>query len=107
MVDIDNQRILSTPHFETLNVSLAIEMLNVALSHVSNASIQRMIKLGNPDFTGLSRFLIADEHQYFGLQALQKTAATLDVEIHHACQTYQIFPILWQEKWKIGKPTYL
>ena len=87
MVDIDNQRILSTPHFETLNVSLAIEMLNVALSHVSNASIQRMIKLGNPDFTGLSRFLIADEHQYFGLQALQKTAATLDVEIHHASQT--------------------
>ena len=87
MVDIDNQRILSTPHFETLNVSLAIEMLNVALSHVSNASIQRMIKLGNPDFTGLSRFLIADEHQYLGLQALQKTAATLDVEIHHASQT--------------------
>lgn len=91
MVDIANQRILSTPHFETINMSLAIEMLNVALSHVSNASVQRMIKLGNPDFTGLSRFLIADEHQYFGLQALQKTAATLDVEIHHSSQILSNF----------------
>ncbi|MBM7635676.1 aromatic amino acid ammonia-lyase [Streptococcus saliviloxodontae] len=86
MVDITTGRILSTPHFETLNVTLAIEMLNVALSHVSNASVQRMIKLGNPDFTGLSRFLTADDSQFFGLQALQKTAMTLDVEIHHACQ---------------------
>ena len=44
MVDIDNQRNFCQHHiFETLNVSLAIEMLNVALSHVSNASIQRMI----------------------------------------------------------------
>ncbi|MGF0070486.1 aromatic amino acid ammonia-lyase [Streptococcus orisratti] len=86
MVDISKKRIISTPHFETINVSLAIEMLNISLSHVSNASVQRMLKLGNPDFTGLSRFLIANNQQYFGLQALQKTAATLDIEIHHSCQ---------------------
>lgn len=84
MVDVDQERIISTPHFESISISLAVEMLNLSLSHLSRASVQRMLKLGNPEFTSLSRFLIADEHQYFGLQALQKTAATLDVEIHHA-----------------------
>lgn len=87
IVDVATRKILSTPNFETLNVSLAVEMLNTSLSHLSRASIQRMIKLGNPDFTRLPRFLKADDQQYFGLQALQKTAATLDVEIHHASQT--------------------
>ena len=62
-------------------------MLNVSLNHLSHASVQRMLKLSNPDFTNLPRFLRANDQQYFGLQALQKTAATLDVEIHHACQT--------------------
>lgn len=87
IVDQKTKRILSTPNFETLGLSLSVEMLNVSLSHLSHASVQRMIKLGNPDFTRLPRFLKADSQQYFGLQALQKTAATLDVEIHHACQT--------------------
>ena len=87
IVDRKSKRILSTPNFETLNVSLAVEMLNVSLNHLSHASVQRMLKLSNPDFTNLPRFLRANDQQYFGLQALQKTAATLDVEIHHACQT--------------------
>lgn len=87
IVDRKSKRILSTPNFETLSVSLAVEMLNVSLNHVSHASVQRMLKLSNPDFTNLPRFLRADDRQYFGLQALQKTAATLDIEIHHACQT--------------------
>lgn len=84
MVDVANQRIISTPHFETISISLALEMLNASLSHLSRASVQRIIKLGNPEFTNLPRFLLADEQQYFGLQALQKTAATLDIEIHQA-----------------------
>lgn len=86
MVDIANKRVISTPNFETLSISLSVEMLKVALSHLSRASVQRVIKLGNPDFTTLSRFLRANDKQYFGLQALQKTAATLDIEIHHASQ---------------------
>ena len=87
IVDRKTKRILSTPNFETIHLSLATEMVNVSLSHLSHASVQRMLKLSNPDFTNLSRFLRADDRQYFGLQALQKTAATLDVEIHHACHT--------------------
>lgn len=84
MVDVANERIVSTPHFDTISISLALEMLNASLSHLSRASVQRIIKLGNPDFTNLPRFLLADSKQYFGLQALQKTAATLDIEIHQA-----------------------
>lgn len=87
IVDKESKKILSTPNFESLHVSLPLEMLNISLSHLSRASVQRVIKLGNPDFTNLTRFLRANDSQYFGLQALQKTSATLDVEIHHACQT--------------------
>lgn len=87
MVDTETRRIISTPHFETISISLAVEMLNLSLSHLSRACIQRMLRLGNPEFTSLSRFLTANDQQYFGLQALQKTAATLDIEIHHAASS--------------------
>jgi histidine ammonia-lyase len=56
-------------------------MLGIALHHVSRSACYRTIKLGTPAFTGLSRFLTADENRSIGYCTAQKTITSLDAEI--------------------------
>lgn len=79
----EERRILSCANYDPITWTLGFEMLGSALHHVSKSSCYRMIKLGDPDFTGLSRFLTADSSSSVGFCTVQKTATSLDAEIRH------------------------
>ncbi|BBI35334.1 HAL/PAL/TAL family ammonia-lyase [Cohnella abietis] len=80
---VDDRRIVPNSNFDVTTWTLAFEMLGLALSHVSKISCSRSIKLGNPDITGLTRFLTPDPDKTIGLGTLQKTFTSIDAEIRH------------------------
>ena len=80
---LDERRIISCSNFEATTVTTGMEMLGVVLSHVSRMSCFRMIKLGTPAFTRLSRFLTPDEAHVHAFGTIQKTYTLLDTEIRH------------------------
>lgn len=81
---IEDREIVSSANFEPLNWVLGLEGLAIALSHVSKAASLRIVRLANPVFTRLPRFLSpADEVLCY--QTVQKTFAALDAEIRHLC----------------------
>ena len=49
--------VIPTSNFEPLPWVLQLESLGLALTHVSATSVQRILRLGTPEFTHLSRFL--------------------------------------------------
>ncbi|MGO4541745.1 HAL/PAL/TAL family ammonia-lyase [Paenibacillus sp. 2TAB19] len=79
----DEGRIVACANFDPIVWVLGFEMLGNALVHVSRSSCFRTLKLGNPAFTGLPRFLTADEASSIGLCTVQKTVTALDAEIRH------------------------
>jgi len=66
--------VVPTANFEPLSWVLQLESLSVALAHVSDTSAQRILRLGTPEFTRLSRFLTADATG-IGFAAIQKIPA--------------------------------
>lgn len=80
---MDERKIISCANFEATNWALGFEMLSLALGHVSKMSTYRIIKLANPAFTGLSRFLSPDEGVVQAYQTIQKNFTALDAEIRH------------------------
>ncbi len=79
---LDERRIISCSNFEVTNWALGFEMLGLALSQLSKLICHRIIKLGNPTFTRLSRFL-APADNVLGFATIQKTFTALDTEIRH------------------------
>ena len=77
----DERKIISCANFEVTNWALGFEMLALALGHVSKMSCYRTIKLSNPSFTGLSRFLTPNEGVVQAFQTIQKNFTALDAEI--------------------------
>ena len=72
--------VIPTANFETINWTIDFEALAIALSHLSHASTQRMLRLSSEKFSHLSRFLAPDsEAIVFG--AVQKSFVALDGEI--------------------------
>ncbi len=72
--------VIPTANFETINWAIDFETLGIALSHLSHASTQRMLRLSSEKFTHLNRFLSPDSSAIvFG--AIQKTFTSLDTEI--------------------------
>ena len=82
-VVLEGQRIISCQNFEIPTVTIGLEMLAIALSHMSKASCYRTIKLSNPSFTGLARFLSPNEGEVQAFQTIQKPFTSLDTEIRH------------------------
>ncbi|MBU5673902.1 HAL/PAL/TAL family ammonia-lyase [Paenibacillus brevis] len=80
---VEERLILSNANFDPVVWILGFEMLGIALHHLSKSSCHRIIKLGDPRFTGLTRFLTPDEQKVIGFCTLQKTATSLDAEIRH------------------------
>jgi histidine ammonia-lyase len=66
-------------HFEPLSWVAQLESLSVALAHVSDTSAERIVRLGSPEFTHLSRFITADDSM-IGFAAIQKIPADLAAE---------------------------
>lgn len=77
---LEQRKILSCANYEPVVWVTAVEMLGQTLTHLSKSSCHRMIKLADPSFTRLERFLSADSN-VLGFATLQKTFAALDCEV--------------------------
>lgn len=74
-------RVSVSCNFEPLNLVLKVEMLNIALNHMSKGACHRILKLADPAFTGLQRFLSQDGGKtVIGYSTIQKTFMSLDTE---------------------------
>lgn len=78
---VEEEIILPSGNFNPLPWLLPFEQLAVGLSHISRQSCFRTIKLGTPEFTGLSRYLSPESSVTVGLQNIQKTQTALDAQI--------------------------
>ena len=77
----DEERVSVSCNFEPLNLALKAEMLNIALNHISKGACHRILKLADPSFTGLPRFLSPDGGKtVIGYSTIQKTFTSLDSE---------------------------
>ncbi|WP_104805307.1 HAL/PAL/TAL family ammonia-lyase [Blautia marasmi] len=77
----DEERVSVSCNFEPLNLALKAEMLNIALNHISKGACHRILKLADPSFTGLPRFLSPDGGKtVIGYSTIQKTFTSLDTE---------------------------
>ncbi len=80
----EEERIIGSANFEPLTWVLGLEMLLHGLGHLSSMVMQRIIKIDDPDFSGLGRFLSPDEAHVIAFSTIQKTCAELDARIR-AC----------------------
>jgi histidine ammonia-lyase len=71
--------LIPTGNFSPLPWVISFQEAAIALSHLSNASAQRTIKLADPHFTHLSRFLGTDQ-TFHAYGAIQKVFASLATE---------------------------
>lgn len=67
-------------NFETPTLALGVEMLAIALGHLSRTVYFRMIRLGDPAFTGLPRFLEPYDKSSHGYEEVQVTSSSLEAE---------------------------
>jgi histidine ammonia-lyase len=74
--------VVPTANFEPMAWVLGFEAVGIALSHVSNMSCYRLIKLDTSTFTKLPRFL-SPENSTYGLGILENTSTSLNAEIRH------------------------
>lgn len=80
---LENEEIISCCNFEITNWVLGFEMLGQAVAHLARSACHRTIKLSDPDFTGLSKFLSPSEGSVQAFQTIQKPFTSLDGEIRH------------------------
>ena len=67
-------------NFETTSLAVGVEMLSIALGHLSRAINYRLIKMGSPEFTGLPRFLAPRDGSAHGYSTIQNTYSAIDAE---------------------------
>lgn len=79
----EERKIISCCNFEVTNWVIGFEMLGIALSHLSKMACYRTIKMSDPSFTKLPRFLSPSEGDVAAYQTIQKPFVALDAEIRH------------------------
>ena len=67
-------------NFETTTLAVGVEMLSIALGHLSRAVNYRLIKMGSPEFTRLPRFLAPRDGSAHGYSTIQNTYSAIDAE---------------------------
>lgn len=77
----DRQAIVPTANFEYLPLVARLESLNLALARLSENITQSILRLTNPDFTGLPRFLMHPDNKGHGFGAIEKPIVLLNEEI--------------------------
>lgn len=77
---IEEKSSFVSANFEVTTLAIAIEMIATALSHLSKSSCYRMIKLADPQFTGLNKFLTPKEVTTIAFGTIQKTFTMLDTQ---------------------------
>ncbi len=80
---LEERKIISCANFEATNLALALEMISLALAHLSKMSTYRTLRLASPSFTGLSRFLSPNEGDVQAYQTIQKNFTAHDAAIRH------------------------
>ena len=79
---LKENKLISCSNYESISWVLGFENLGVAISHLSKNSCHRTIKLSNPEFTRLPRFL-SPRDSVLGFATTQKVFTSLDTEIRH------------------------
>ena len=77
---LDKKGVFVNSNFETTTLAVAVEMLMISLGHLSRAIAYRMIKMADPAFTGLTRFLAPRDGSSLGYAQVQDTFTALDAE---------------------------
>ena len=67
-------------NFETTSLAVGVEMLSIALGHLSRTVNYRLVKMGSPEFTGLTRFLAPRDGSAHGYSTIQNTYSAIDAE---------------------------
>jgi histidine ammonia-lyase len=86
LVLTDDGVMLSTANFHTAAIALAFDTLAIVLTHLATASAERIIKLMNPNLSGLPKYLSPVGGASTGFNSLQKPAAALHAEIRLKAQ---------------------
>ena len=76
----DEGRTSVSTNFEVLSWVIGVEMVGIALAHLSRAIAMRTLKFADPAFTHLPRFLTPDEVKVIAFGTIQKTFTALDGE---------------------------
>lgn len=77
---LDQENLFVNSNFETPTLAAGVEMLAITLGHLSRATNYRMIRMGDPEFTHLPRFLAPRNGSAIGYDEVQNTISTLDAE---------------------------
>ncbi|MBY6017177.1 aromatic amino acid lyase [Halomonas denitrificans] len=72
--------VFSASNFEPVQLAVKMQGLAIALGHVSRDSVFRTLKLADPAFTHLTRFMNAPENHGHGFGAIQKSFVNLYAE---------------------------
>lgn len=78
--------IYPTANFSNLPIVLRIESLNIALARLAENMTQQLIRISNPDFTRLSRFLNAPTNNGHGFGAIEKPFSQSNIMIKNLAQ---------------------
>lgn len=81
-----NGAIYPTANFSNLPVALRIESLNIVLARLAENMTQQLIRISNPDFTKLSRFLNAPSNNGHGFGAIEKPFSQSNITIKNLAQ---------------------
>lgn len=76
----EEDRMCGSPNFEPLSWVLAVEMVSIGLGHMSKMIAQQILRIGDPGFTNLNRFLTPMEGSVIAYGTIQKTVSVLDAE---------------------------
>lgn len=76
----EEDRMCGSPNFEPLSWVLAVQMVSVGLAHMSKMIAQQILRIGDPGFTKLNRFLTPLEGSVIAYGTIQKTVSVLDTE---------------------------
>lgn len=77
-----HQAALLSGNFETLPWVLSIKKLSLAIAHNALASVQQIVKLNDPYFTQLTRFL-GNRTAFHALGAIEKPTVILAIRIKY------------------------
>ncbi len=76
----EEDRMCGSPNFEPLSWVLAVEMTGIGLGHMSKMIAQQILRIGDPGFSKLNRFLTPQEGSVIAYGTIQKTVSVLDAE---------------------------
>lgn len=77
----EEDRMCGSSNFEPLSWVLPIEMVSTGLAHMSKMISQQILRIGDPGFTKLNRFLTPEEGAVIAYGTIQKTVSYLEAEI--------------------------